>query len=152
MKYFTIKELCKSRSAELRKIDNTPNKEETRALVELVDNVLDPLREKFGKPIVVTSGFRCAKLNRSIGGSTSSEHMKGEAADIVSEDGDKLKNYQLGVMLYSGFSYGQLIFENVNVSQKTCDWIHVSYSARHSNRHQTLKKLKNSNSYTIFRP
>lgn len=152
MKYFTMEELCKSRTAEIRKIDNTPTEKEKEALSQLVAHVLDPLRSMFGNPISVTSGFRCSKLNKSIGGSTSSEHMKGEAADIVSSDGDKKKNYELGVLVYSNLVFGQLIFENINEKQKECDWIHVSYSNTRENRMQTLKKKKSSNSYITFNP
>ena len=84
MKYFTIKELTKSTTAIKRHIDNTPSKEVERSLTALVEKVLDPLREAYGKPIIVTSGYRCHKLNAAVGGSASSQHVKGEAADIRS--------------------------------------------------------------------
>lgn len=83
MKYFTIKELCKSTTAIQRKIDNTPNSEIVNNLTLLVDNILDPLREKYGKPITVNSGYRCPALNKAVNGSKTSQHVKGLAADIT---------------------------------------------------------------------
>ena len=71
MKYFTIKELSHSDTALAKGIDNFPTAEAISNLTKLVDNVLDPLREKYGKPIRVSSGYRSAILNRSVNGATS---------------------------------------------------------------------------------
>lgn len=83
MKYFTLHELTRSATAELRGINNTPSQEAVANLHLLVEHILDPLREAWGKPIKVNSGFRCPRLNKEVGGSPSSQHMKGEAADIT---------------------------------------------------------------------
>ena len=83
MKYFTIKELCKSSTAKQKGIDNTPNSEIVNNLTQLVDYILDPLREKYRKPITVNSGYRCPELNKAVGGSKTSQHLKGLAADIT---------------------------------------------------------------------
>ena len=90
MKYFTIKELIKSTTATAKKIDNIPTKEVEDNLTKLVDKVLDPLREAYGKPIKVNSGYRCPKLNRAVGGSATSQHVLGQAADITG--GSKSEN------------------------------------------------------------
>jgi len=82
MKYFTINELCASATASRLGIQNIPTEEIKTNLIALVDNVLDPLRTEYGKPIIVSSGFRCKMLNLAIGGSKTSQHMKGQAADI----------------------------------------------------------------------
>jgi len=82
MKYFTINELCASATASRLGIQNIPTEEIKTNLIALVDNVLDPLRTEYGKPIIVSSGFRCNMLNLAIGGSKTSQHMKGQAADI----------------------------------------------------------------------
>lgn len=82
MKYFTITELTKSATATKQGIDNTPSAEVTANLTALVDKVLDPLREIYGKPIYVSSGYRCPKLNKAVGGVSNSQHLKGEAADL----------------------------------------------------------------------
>ena len=83
MKYFTIKELCKSSTAVQKRIDNTPNSEIVNNLKQLVDQVLDPLRKRYGKPIKVNSGYRCEQLNKAVKGAANSQHIKGLAADIT---------------------------------------------------------------------
>ena len=95
MKYFTINELTKSTTAIKRHIDNTPSKEVERSLTALVEKVLDPLREAYGKPIIVTSGYRCPKLNAIVGSTPSSQHVKGEAADIKSVQDTPEENKKL---------------------------------------------------------
>jgi len=79
MQYFTLEELTKSATARRKGIPNLPNGEQKENLVALVENVLDPLRKLWGAPIIVTSGFRCARLNRIVGGVAGSQHMKGQA-------------------------------------------------------------------------
>ena len=83
MKYFTIAELCRSNTADKFLIDNKCTKEQAANMMALVNNVLDPLREAYGKPIRVNSGFRCEKLNKKVGGSKPSDHLHGMAADIT---------------------------------------------------------------------
>jgi len=83
MKYFTISEFIKSDTALKMRIWNGANKEIEENIRALVDNVLDPLRELYGHPIDVTSGYRCPKLNNAVNGAPNSQHMRGEAADIV---------------------------------------------------------------------
>lgn len=131
MKYFTLTELIKSATATRLKIDNTPTAEAKQNLVNLVDKILDPLREAYGKPIIVTSGYRCPKLNKAVGGSISSQHMTGMAVDIrttsdLPEDNRKL--YDLIIKL--NLPFDQLI------NEYNFDWVHVSYSPR--NRKQIL--------------
>ena len=129
MKYFTFAELTRSATAQAKGIDNTPPVEVKVALKMLVDNVLDPLRERWGSPIIVTSGYRCPRLNQVVGGAKHSQHMKGEAADITA--GTVAKNIQLFELLRSsGLPFDQLIDE------KGYRWLHVSYGARH--RRQVL--------------
>lgn len=83
MEFFTIKELTRSTTAEARKIDNTPTPEAEANLTELINKVLDPLRRAYGKPITVTSGYRSPRLNAAVGGVKTSQHRKGQAADIT---------------------------------------------------------------------
>ena len=90
MKFFTIAELCKSTTADRLGINNRCRQEHVTALTALVDNVLDPLRTWWGKPITVNSGYRCPELNAAVRGSKTSQHMKGEAADI--DTGDRQQN------------------------------------------------------------
>ena len=89
MKYFSYEELTKSITAKNKGIDNTPSIEIKKNLKALVDNILDPLREAYGKPITVTSGYRCPKLNTAVKGAKNSQHIKGQAADINLGSTDK---------------------------------------------------------------
>lgn len=123
MKYFTIKELCKSSTATKLGISNTPNSEIVNNLERLVDNILDPLREEYGKPIQVNSGYRCDALNKAVGGSKTSQHRYGLAADITGKS--KFENKKLFELVQKlKLPFDQLIDES-NYS-----WIHVSYSTK----------------------
>ncbi|WAX07568.1 hypothetical protein BK649P1_00004 [Bacteroides phage BK649P1] len=130
MKYFTIKELTKSLTAEVKGIDNTPTPEIERNLTSLVDNILDPLRELYGKPITVNSGYRCPAVNKAVGGSATSDHVKGFAADITG--GSKEENERLFNIIKHNFHFSQLIDE------KNFSWVHVSYNPGNL-KNQTLK-------------
>lgn len=130
MKYFTIKELTKSSTAEAKGIDNTPTPEVERNLTALVDNILDGVREIYGKPITVNSGYRCPELNKAVGGSATSDHVKGFAADITA--GSKEENERLFNIIKHNFHFSQLIDE------KNFSWVHVSYDPNKL-KNQTLK-------------
>lgn len=125
-KYFTIKELTKSTTATRLKIDNTPSQEIKENLEALVKNILDPLREKYGEPIIITSGYRCEKLNTAVGGAKSSQHRLGQAADIRTVSDKPENNKKLFDLIVSmKLPYDQVIDEY------GYDWVHVSYSPRH---------------------
>lgn len=120
MEFFTIKELTRSTTAEARKIDNTPTREAEANIIALIDNVLDPLRRAYGGPITVTSGYRSPKLNASVGGVKTSQHQKGQAADITAGSPDENKRlFDLAQELNIPFC--QLIDE------KKYKWVHISY-------------------------
>ena len=93
MKYFTIRELCRSTVATQKGIDNTPNSTIVNNLNQLINNIFDPLREKYGKPIYVNSGYRCPALNSAVKGSKTSSHLKGLAADITIGSPTKNKKF-----------------------------------------------------------
>lgn len=123
MKYFTMNELTKSQTAALRGIDNTPTAEAKRNLTALVERVLDPLRERWGAPITVTSGYRSPRLNAAVGGAKTSQHTLGQAADLSA--GTKARNKDLfNLLRASGLPFDQLIDE------KGYSWVHVSYGPR----------------------
>ena len=82
MKHFTFNELCESGTAKTHNIDNTPSEEIKINLRNLVDNCLDIVRERYGKPITISSVYRCSALNRIVGGASTSQHTKGQAAEI----------------------------------------------------------------------
>lgn len=130
MKYFTIAELCKSTTADCLGINNRCKQEHVAALTALVDNVLDPLRTWWGKPITVNSGYRCPALNKAVGGSATSQHMSGQATDI--DTGDRQQNKLLFEYIQKNLPFDQLIDES------NFAWVHVSYRADGKNRKQVL--------------
>lgn len=131
MKYFTIAELCKSQTADRLGIDNRCMKEHAANLTTLVESVLDPLRGWYGKPIAVSSGYRCPELNKVIKGTSTSQHLTGQAADI--DTGDRQQNKLLFEYIRTNLVFDQLIDES------NFAWVHVSYRADGMNRKQTLK-------------
>lgn len=139
MKYFSIKELTSSATAVRKGIDNTPTPTIRVALTALVSNVLDPLRELYGKPIIVTSGYRCPKLNKAVGGATNSQHTKGEAADIRSVSDKYSDNKKLFELIKkSSLPFDQLIWEYGTDTGP--DWIHISFKA--AGRRNILRAYK----------
>lgn len=129
-KNFTLEELIHSDLATELNIDNTPTDEVVYNLTALAQDVLQPVRDKLGVPIQVSSGYRCKKLNDAVGSSDSSQHLKGEAVDIVCP---KLGNKALFDAIKELGVYDQLIDEN------WLQWIHVSHKADKPDRHQILK-------------
>ena len=130
MKYFTINELSLSSTAQKYLIDNTPDKPSIANMTLLVDHILDPIREAWGKPIKINSGYRSKALNSKVGGSKTSDHMLGRAADITA--GSTAQNKKLfDLILTLGLQYDQLIDE------KGYKWIHISYRPV-GNRNQIL--------------
>ena len=124
---FTIQELTASTTAAAKKIKNDPTPEAAENLKLLVDKVLDPLRDAYGKPIRVNSGYRSPALNAAVNGSKTSQHMKGQAADITA--GSKQENKKLFDLAQElNLPYCQLIDEN-NFS-----WVHISYDKNNVKR------------------
>ena len=135
MKYFTFFELEYSQTAIANGIKNYPTPEIEDNLRLLVERLLDPLREQYGKPIIVGSGFRCPKVNKLVGGVPTSQHMKGCAADL--QTGTKEGNRHLARMLATcGLPFDQLIDEH------DYSWIHVSYNPSEYQRRQILRITK----------
>ena len=119
MKYFSFQEFERSDTAYKHGIDNTAPESARKNIAALVDKVLDPLREAWGKPITVTSGYRSPQLNRIVGGSATSHHMRGMAADITT--GNKVENRKLFQLIMDlKLPFTQLIDE------KNFSWVHVS--------------------------
>ena len=132
MKWFTLKEFVRSNTAARLGINNNPGEDVKKNIELLVEKILDPLREKFGKPIIVTSGYRCKELNRAVGGAAKSQHMSGEAADIRTVEDSKRANKELfNLIIELGLPFDQLINEH------DYDWVHVSYGKR--NRRMILR-------------
>jgi len=138
-KYFTLEEMIRSQVASRNGIDNSPNNQQLDAMKALVRNILDPLRESLGRPVIVNSGFRNEAVNRLVGGSKSSQHQFGEAADIVvpgltvTQVINKIRDLKL--------PFDQVIDEFGS-------WVHVSYGPRH--RRQVLRARRDHAGHTRY--
>jgi hypothetical protein len=145
-KNFSLIELTSSETAVRKGIDNTPSQEVVNNLKNLCENVMQPLRDWYGKPINITSGYRSPKLNKAIGGSTTSDHCLGCAIDFTlpKEDYQKVFEY-----IKANLPYSQIIWEFGN--EQAPQWIHVSYRSS-GNRKQSLAAYKNAIGQTKYRP
>jgi hypothetical protein len=123
---FSLKELTKSDTATRLGIDNTPNQETIDNLKMLCEKVLQPVREHFGKSVTVNSGYRSPELNSSpaVGGSKTSDHCKGMAADIEIAG---VANADLAQWIMDNLDYTQLILEFYTQGVPDSGWVHVSY-------------------------
>ena len=136
-KNFTLDELTASATAKQMHIINAPGVDEVCNLCALVHNVLQPLRDAMGESIKIGSGYRCPQLNKAVGGVATSQHMKGEAADLCI-DGDMKKGKRWFEWIKSHCQFDQLIWEH---NSKGTSWVHVSYRAEGKNRRQVIDNL-----------
>lgn len=122
---FTLKELTRSDTADRLDIDNTPNEEQIESLRLLCENILQPVRDHFGKPVKINSGFRCPALNQATGGSATSDHCKGQACDF---EIDGVSNPELAQWIADNLKYTQLILEFYTQGQPNSGWVHASFN------------------------
>jgi hypothetical protein len=139
-KYFSLNELESSETAAARGIDNTPPPYAAARLGVLAERLLDPVRDRWGAPIAVNSGYRCPELNRAVGGAAGSQHMLGEAADITT--GSREGNRRLFGMIVdrcsaSGTDLGQNLDFDQLIDESGYSWLHISYREG-KNRRQIL--------------
>lgn len=158
MKYFTMTEFTRSETATRLGIDNTPSKSQKEHIIELVDNLLDPLREAWGKycrqnrlgsaGIRINSGIRSEQLNEAVGGSKTSAHYVGYAADIAPCNG-KMKEFNTFCWNWlQDKDFDQMILEKID-ENGIPSWIHIGYKNRSGyQRHQFLY-MKNGKYYSI---
>jgi len=142
-KYFTLKELCASETAAKKGFDNFPSFEVVEHLRDLTEKILDPLREAWGKPIRVTSGYRCTKLNTAIGGSPTSVHKVGWAADLQPTSGkvDDFIDFARRWVMLNGIRFDRFIRETT--TDKRTVWLHIGlYNNVGAQRGQFLNLVK----------
>ena len=140
--HFSLAELTKSQTATRKGIDNKPTLDHIENLTELCTQVLEPTRRNFGKPMVISSGYRSEELCEAIGSSKNSQHAKGEAADFEMFGID---NKELAKYIKNNLVFDQLILEFYNPDDPSSGWVHCSYS-KEENRKQSL--LYNGKDYT----
>ena len=141
MKYFTIKELCASLKATQLGIKNEPSKAALTNLESLVLNILDPLRAAWGGGIIVTSGYRSAALNKAVGGSPSSAHRYGLAADIVPADKriGVFKAFVVKWLKDNAINFDQYIDEVGGGSE----WVHIGIKSPSGKQRRQFLKYRN---------
>lgn len=128
----SLKELTYSKTAEDLGIKNLPGTVELQNLTALARNVLQPVRDYFGKPVIINSGYRCLEVNRAVGSKDNSQHVKGEAADLFVKD-VPLKDVFL--FINERLSFDQLIYEFGR-------WIHVSYRTLRNRKERLIAKKR----------
>ena len=143
-KNLTLAEVSKSNTAIKLGIDNEPKGEHLNNMIHTANAIFQPMRDYFGKPIFVSSGYRSPELNKAIGGAATSQHCKGEALDIDNDAVEYPTNKDIFDYIKSHLDFDQLIWEFDGA------WVHVSYN-KDKNRKQVLRALK-VNGKTIYQP
>jgi hypothetical protein len=148
--HFELAEFIRSSTAKRAGISNMPTDAHLENIKLLCEKVLEPIRIHFARPIILSSGYRSAALNRAVGGSSSSQHCSGEAADI-DMDGTNVTNAQIFNYIKDNLEFDQLIWEFGTDTNP--DWVHVSYESNGRQRKQILRAVKKngSTSYISYR-
>jgi zinc D-Ala-D-Ala carboxypeptidase len=143
-KDLTLAEVSKSNTAIKLGIDNKPKGEHLNNMIHTANAIFQPMRDHFGKPIFVSSGYRSLELNKAIGGASTSQHCKGEALDLDNDAVEYPTNKDIFDYIKNHLDFDQLIWEFDGA------WVHVSYN-KDKNRKQVLRALK-VNGKTIYQP
>ena len=144
----SLKELTKSESATRFGISNEPTEEALSNLQKLATHILQPVRDHFGKPLIITSGYRSPELCLKIGSTTTSQHTKGQASDF--EIGG-IANKDLSDWIHQNLDYDQLILEFWKPEDVNSGWVHCSYKGEGQNRKQYLRAFT-ENAKTKYEP
>ena len=135
---FSLAEMTKSQTATRKGINNEPSTAHVENLIHLAETVLQPIRDHFGKPVVISSGYRSPELCEAIGSSSKSQHARGEAADFEIGGVD---NKELATWISKNTTFDQLILEFYNEGDPNSGWVHCS-AVREGSRAQVLKASK----------
>jgi zinc D-Ala-D-Ala carboxypeptidase len=146
-KNFTLAEMTKSETALRHDMDNTPGEQEIAALKLLCEKVLQPVRDHYGKGVKVNSGFRHPEVNAKVGGSKTSDHCRGQAADIEIPG---VANADLAEWIKDNLEFRQLILEFYTPGIPDSGWVHVSYVAE-DNKKQVMTATKKDGK-TVYLP
>ena len=146
----TLDELTKSQVAERKGINNNPNPAQIENLKALATNILQPVRSHFDKPLIISSGFRCAQLCLEIGSSVNSQHVADNSAAAADFEIPGVDNRELALYIKNELEFDQLILEFYKDNEPTSGWIHCSYSTDR-NRNQSLRALREDGK-VIYKP
>ena len=134
-KHFKLEEFTKSMTATRKGIYNNPGAGDIKNLENVCYEILEPLRAKFEKPIIITSGYRSEELCEAIGSKKTSQHARGQAVDL--EIGG-IPNIKIASWLSNNVDFDQLILEYYDKDDPAGGWVHVSYNEKGANRKQVL--------------
>ena len=146
----TLDELTKSQTAERKGINNNPNPKQIDNIKALAINILQPLRSHYDRPLIISSGFRCAQLCVEIGSSVNRQHVADDNAAAADFEIPGVDNRELALWIKSELEYDQLILEFYKDNEPTSGWIHCSYSTDH-NRNQSLRAMREDGK-VIYKP
>lgn len=135
-KNFHLSEFTKSQTASRFGLNNNPSEEVIQNLKLLCEKVLQPIRDEWQKPVIISSGYRSWSVNQRVGGSKNSQHLKGQAADL---EIPSIDNFTLAKWIEGNLNYDQLILEFYEGGNS--GWVHVGYSTRHINQELTINKF-----------
>lgn len=149
-KYVSLAEVTRSDTAKRKGIDNSPTAEHLENLKVISEEVFDKVREYFGVPIFISSGYRSAALNKAIGGSSTSDHNNGRALDLDQDGhGNGVTNADVFNYIKDHLDFDQLIWEFGTA--KNPDWVHVGYR-KGENRKQVLEAYRDAQGKTKYKP
>jgi zinc D-Ala-D-Ala carboxypeptidase len=147
-KNLSLAEVTKSVTAKRLGIDNTPDDWTKENLRQVAINIFQPLRDSFGCPVYVSSGYRSAELNTAIGGSKRSQHVEGRALDLDADVYGRCTNAQIFRYIKDNLEFDQLIWEFGD--EDNPDWVHVSYVYDGVNRKRCLKADRDDQGKTFY--
>ena len=149
-KHLSLSEVTRSETAKRKGISNMPTPEHLENFKLLAEKVFEPIREHFKVPIHISSGYRSKELNKAIGGSSSSQHLLGQAIDIdMDGSANGVTNKMVFDFIKNNLSFDQLIFEFG--TKDAPDWVHVSFESSGKQRKQVLRAVKQGTK-TIYQP
>ena len=147
--HFNLKEFTKSETAIRKRIDNTPNADHAQNLKNVCEKILEPVRNHFGKPVRINSGYRGPALNSAVGGSSKSQHCNGEAVDF---EIDGLPNPELAKWVSENCEFDQIILEFYDPKEgPNSGWVHASFTTKGPNRKQKLTAVTEGGK-TVYKP
>lgn len=149
-KNLTLKECVKSITASRRGIDNTPGEKEIANLKQIAEHIFQPVRDHFGVPIYVSSGYRSPELNSTVGGSAVSQHCQGRALDLDADVYKGVSNADIFRYIKNNLDFDQLIWEMG--SELSPAWVHVSFVSDRENRRRVLKATRSGSGAITYSP
>ena len=148
-KNLSLSEMLKSNTASRRGIDNSPTEEHIENMKVLAKNIFQPIRDHFGVPFSISSGYRSEALNNAIGGSKTSQHSKGEAIDLDRDYSFNPNNAEVFHYIKDNLDFDQLIWEFG--TEENPSWVHVSYNVDGKQRGQILVAYKDDSNRTKYK-